>query len=104
MDKKIGYLLLTAAVAVLIGSAALLWMTLYGRLEAPQPFNTEASVTLALSQGGTVNVPLPPHINKAANLSVFFIGVFLLAGIGAKIGRLGVQLIHKPQPPKADQK
>ena len=99
MDKKIGYFLLTTGTLILIGSAALLAMTLYGRLEAPQLFKAEASITMVLSQGGTVNVPLPPHINKAANLSVFFIGIVLLAGIGAKTGRLGVQLIQKPQPP-----
>jgi len=101
MDKKIGYSLLAAGVALLIGSAALLGMTLYGRLQAPQPFNSEASVTLVLPQGGTLNVPLPPHINMIANLSVFFFAIVLLAGIGAKICRLGVCLIQKPQPPGA---
>ena len=100
MDRKIGFALLSLGTAVLIGSAALLLLTLYGRLQAPQPFNEQASVTMALSQGGTMNVPLPPHINKAANLSVFFFGMALLSGIGAKIGRLGAQLIQRPQPPK----
>ncbi|MCX5784972.1 MAG: hypothetical protein NTX59_04740 [Elusimicrobia bacterium] len=99
MDKKTGYFLLSAGVAILIGSAVLLVMTLYGRLQAPQLFKAEASVTLALAQG-EVSVPLPPHINQVANFSVFFMAVFILAGIGAKIGRLGVQLIQKPQPPK----
>ena len=102
MDKKIGYLLLTTGVAILIGSAALLGLTLYGKLSAPQPFTADAAITMALSQGNTVNVPLPPHINKAANLLVFFIGMFLMAGIGVKIGRLGLQLIQKPQPLKID--
>ena len=100
MDKKTGYLLLVAGVAVLLGSAALLLMTLYGGAQAPQLFKTEFAITLALSQGGTMNVPLPPHINTAANLSVFFITVFLLSVVGAKIGGLGVQLIKKPEPPK----
>ncbi|MBU2573503.1 MAG: hypothetical protein KKH28_05445 [Elusimicrobia bacterium] len=105
MDKKTGYLLLAAGVAVLIGGAALVGMTLYGGLPAPRLFNAEAAVTMALSQGGTMSVPLPPHINTAANLAVFFTAVFLLAVIGAKIGRLGVHLIQKPQslkeePPK----
>ena len=100
MDKKTGFLLLAAGAAILIGSAALLLLTLYGRQPLPQPFSDQASVTMALPQGGTMNVPLPPHINKAANLSVFFFGMAILAGIGSKLGRLGAQLIQRPQPPK----
>lgn len=92
--------MLLTGVAMLIGCAALLIMTLYGRIEAPQPFKSETSITLALAQGA-VSVPLPPHINQAANLSVFLMAVLILAGIGVKIGRLGVQLIQKPQPPQA---
>ena len=102
MNIKLGYLFLTVGIAFLIASAVLLIMTLYGRLSVPQPFTAEASITMTLSQGGTVNVPLPPHINKAANLSVFFIAMFFLAGIGAKIGLLGAQLVQKAQPPKTD--
>lgn len=100
MDKKIGYLLLLGGVAILVFSAALTVLTLYGGMQPPQLFRTDSALTVNTSIGGGMNVPLPPHINIAANLGVFFAAIFLLAVIGSRIGRLGVRLIHGPKPDK----
>ena len=99
MDKKTGYLLILTGVTVLVISAMMVVKTLYGEMGAPQLFKSETAITLTIASG-TVNVPLPSMLNQAANLTVFFMGMFVLAGIGSKIGRLGVQLVHQPPPPK----
>ncbi|MDO8804163.1 MAG: hypothetical protein Q7R35_07020 [Elusimicrobiota bacterium] len=96
MDKKIGYLLLVCGLGLLIASAVMLWKVIYGTMEPPQAFEGDSAITLTMPTGATVNVPLPPHINRFANLSLAFLLMFFLVLIGGKIGGLGVNLINGP--------
>lgn len=96
MDKKTGYLLLLLGCALILGSAAVLVMTFYGGLPLPDLFKFDGSITLTF-QGNPVSLPVPPHLNRAANLSAFLMFVLLLGGAGARLGRLGVSLIKAPE-------
>ena len=98
MDKKTGYLLLLLGVALILGSAGALVMTFYGGLPLPDLFKFDGNITLTL-QGTPVTLPVPPHVNRAANLSAFLMFALLLAGAGARLGRLGVSLIKAPEAP-----
>ncbi len=99
MDKKIGYLLLACGVCVLLASAAMMWRVAYGTMQPPQAFDSDSMITVTLATGMAVNVPLPPHINRFANLSLAFMLMFFLAVVGGKLGALGVNLINKPGKP-----
>ena len=95
MDKKIGYLLLLCGVGILIGSSLLLWKIFYGEVQPPQAFVADSTISLTMPSGMVMNVPLPPHVNRLANLFLSFMLSFFLATVGAKIGGLGVGLINK---------
>ncbi len=100
MDKKIGYLLLLLGSALILGSAGVLVLTFYGGLTMPELFKFDGTITMTL-QGNPVSMPVPPQLNQTANVSAFFMFVLLLAGAGARLGRLGVSLIKdKPIPAK----
>ena len=101
MDKKTGYLLLVLGVAFIVGGAALMMMSFYGGLRFPQPFDMANDINIT-ANNAAMSIPMPPQINKAANLSVFFMMIFVLAAAGAKLGRLGIMLIQKPQPVKEE--
>lgn len=98
MDKKIGYLLLLLGTALILGSVAALVMTFYGGLPLPDLLKFEGNLTLTL-QGNPVTLPVPPHLNRAANLSAFLMFVLLLAGAGSRLGRLGISLIKDTAAP-----
>ena len=104
MDKRTGYLLLALGAAFIIGAAGLLLASFYGGVGMPQPFDMTGDITITLSSNATMSIPMPPQINKAANLSVFFLLVFVLVGVGARLGGLGVKLINKEQPKAATPK
>lgn len=94
MDRKIGYTLLWTGVAMLVFSAAPVILILLGKMQAPQVFSSETLITITTSLGGGMNVPLPPQATTAANLCAFFAAIFLLSVIGAKLGRLGIELLR----------
>ena len=98
MDKKTGYLLLLLGCALILCSAGVLVMTFYGGLPLPDLFKLDGNITLTL-QGNPVSLPVPPHLNRAANVSAFLMFVLLLAGAGARLGRLGVSLIKETAAP-----
>ena len=100
MDKKTGYLLLALSVGFILGAAALMLASFYGGLPFPQPFDMTGDINFTLSNNTTMSIPMPPQINKAANLSVFFAMIFVLIGAGAKLGGLGVKLIQGNLPAK----
>jgi len=101
MNKKTGYLLLLCGLGVLLASALMLWKIFYGTMQPPQAFSSESVITVAMPNGAAVNVPLPPHVNRFANLSLGFMLMFFLAVVGGKIGGLGVKLINGPAAPPA---
>ena len=98
MDKKTGYLLLLLGAALILGAAGVLVMTFYGGLPLPDLFNFTGTISLTI-QGNPVQLPVPPHLNRAANLSAFVMFILLLSGAGAKLGRLGISLIKGPDAP-----
>jgi len=98
MGKKIGYLLLLCGLGVIIAGSVMLWRILYGSMQPPQTFNSETAVTLTLATGMVINVPLPPQINKFANLSLAFMFMFFLVVVGGRIAGVGATLINAPQP------
>ena len=100
MDKKTGYFLLALGVAFVLGGAALMLASFYGGLPFPQPFDMTGDISFTLSNNSVMSVPMPPQVNKAANISVFFVMVFFLAGAGVKLGGLGIKLIQKDRPVK----
>jgi hypothetical protein len=73
-------------------------MTFYGGLPLPDLFKLDGNITVTL-QGNPVTLPIPPHLNRAANVSAFLMFVLLLAGAGARLGRLGVSLIEDKAAP-----
>lgn len=95
MDRKIGYLLLLCGVSVLLVSSVMMWKVFYGTMQPPQAFSADTAITVTLPTGAAVNVPLPPHVNRFANLSLAFMLMFFLAVVGGKIGGLGTALINK---------
>ena len=101
MDKKIGYLLLLCGLGLLVASSVMLWKVFYGAMQPPQAFSADTAISVTLPTGASVNVPLPPHVNRFANLSLAFMLMFFLAVVGGKIGNLGVKLINKPPPLQA---
>lgn len=103
MEKGSGYLLLFSGAAVIIGAAALALASFYGGLPFPQPFDMAGDITVTLSNGGVMNIPMPPQINKAANLSVFFLLLFFLAAAGARLGGMGIRLLGKSPAPKEEK-
>jgi len=101
-DRKItGYLLLACGLGLMAASSVMLWRTFYGGMEPPQPFALESTVTLTMASGMAVNVPLPPQVNRFANLSLAFLLMFFLAVVGGKVGNLGAKLINGPGVPPA---
>ena len=96
MDKKIGYLLLLCGLGLLLASSVMMWKVFYGTMQPPQAFSADTAIAVTLPTGASVNVPLPPHVNRFANLSLAFMLMFFLAVVGGKIGGLGVKLINKP--------
>lgn len=76
----------------------MLWRLFYGTMEPPQAFGTENTITITLQSGMAVNMPMPPQVNRFANLSLGFMLMFFLAIAGGKIGDLGVKLINGPTP------
>ena len=104
MDKKAGYLLLVLGVGLLLGSAFMLWKICYGLMPGPQVFDINTSITVTLPQGATASFPIPPQVNRFGNLSLAFMLMFFVAGVGGKIARLGVGLMKKPAPDTAGDK
>ncbi|OGR44534.1 MAG: hypothetical protein A2X35_00275 [Elusimicrobia bacterium GWA2_61_42] len=100
MDKKTGYLLLLLGAAFIAGGAGLALASFYGGLPFPEPFALAGDLNVSSPNGAAVTIPMPPQINKAANLSFFFMLVFVLMGAGARLGNLGVKLIKEPPAPK----
>jgi hypothetical protein len=98
MDKKTGYLLLLLGCALILGSAGVLVLTFYGSLPLPDLFKLNGNITMTL-QGNPVTLPVPPQLNRAANLSAFLMFVLLLGGAGARLGRLGISLIKDKDAP-----
>jgi hypothetical protein len=103
MDKKTGYLLILLGVCILLGSVWAMAGALYGRLPLPQPMHGEPTITISLSNGGTAALPLPPQLNQAGNMGFFFMALFFIAGVGMKLGRLGVALVKKDAPEKKEE-
>lgn len=103
MDRKTGYLLLLCGVGALIASSVMLWKVFYGTMQPPQAFTADSAITVTLPTGALVNVPLPPQINRFANLSLAFMLMFFLAVVGGKIGGLGVSLLNRA-PARAPDK
>lgn len=101
MDRKLGYLLLLCGVGVLAASSVMMWKVFYGTMQPPRAFSADTAITVTLPTGAAVNVPLPPHVNRFANLSLAFMLMFFLAVVGGKIGGLGVSLLNRPtaRPP-----
>jgi len=98
MDKKTGYLLLALGVALILGAAGLLLASFYGGLALPHPFAMSGDLTISGPNNTAMTLPVPPQINQAANMTVFFMVVFLLVIAGARLGGLGVKLINREQP------
>jgi len=46
---------------------------------------------------------MPPQINKAANVSVFFLLLFFLAAAGTRLGSLGLRVLGKGPAPKEEK-
>lgn len=103
MGKSTGYLLIYSGAAVIVGAAALALASFYGGLPFPQPFDLLGDITVTLSNGGTMNIPMPPQINKAANMSVFFLLLFFLVAAGSRLGALGIRLLGKGPAPKEEK-
>lgn len=101
MDKKIGYLLLLCGLGVLLGSSVMLWRVFYGGMQPPQVFGMENTVTLTMASGMAVNVPIPPQVNRFANMSLAFMLMLFVAGVGSKVASLGAKLINGPAVQKA---
>jgi hypothetical protein len=99
-DRKVaGYLLLACGLGLLAASSVMLWKTFYGGMEPPQAFGVENNITLTMASGMSVNLPMPPQVNRFANLSLAFMLMFFLAVVGGKVGNLGVKLINGPAAP-----
>ncbi|OGR75438.1 MAG: hypothetical protein A2X32_13035 [Elusimicrobia bacterium GWC2_64_44] len=99
-DRKLtGYLLLACGLGLMAASSVMLWRTFYGSMEPPQTFASESTVTLTMASGMAVNLPLPPQVNRFANLSLAFMLMFFLAVVGGKVGNLGAKLINGPAAP-----
>ena len=96
MEKRLGYFLLLCGLGLLVASPVMLWKVFYGAMQPPQAFSADTVLTVTLATGAAVNVPLPPQVNRFANLSLALMLMFFLAVVGGKIGSLGVQLIQKP--------
>jgi hypothetical protein len=96
MDKRIGYVLLFCGFSLLAAAPVMLWQMFYGAMQPPQAFVSESLLTLNMASGMAVTVPLPPHLNQAANFGLGALLMFFIAGVGGKIGSLGVRLINKP--------
>ncbi len=103
MEKGTGYLLVYGGAAVIVGGAALALASFYGGVAFPQPFDLAGDITVTLSNGATMNIPMPPQINKAANLSVFFLLLFFLLGAGTRLAGLGLKMLGKG-PASKDEK
>lgn len=101
MDKKTGYFLLLCGLGLLLASSVMLWKVFYGTMQPPQAFNADTAISVTLPTGASVNVPLPPHVYRFANLSLAFMLMFFLGVVGGKIGNLGVKLINKRAPRQA---
>lgn len=103
MNKKIGYLLLLAGLGLMVASAVMLWRMFYGTMLPPQAMGSESNITFSMASGMTVNIPMPPQVNRFGNLSLGVMLMFFLALVGGKVGALGVKLINGPSvmpPPK----
>jgi hypothetical protein len=103
MNKKMGYLLLLAGLGLMVASAVMLWRMVYGTMLPPQALGSENNITFAMASGMTVNIPMPPQVNRLGNLSLGVMLMFFLALVGGKVGALGVNLINGPSvtpPPK----
>ncbi len=100
-EKKIGYLLLAFGLALLAATPVLLCGMIYGSLPPPQAFLSDSLVTVTMPTGMTLNVPMPPHVNRMGNLSLGVLLMFFIAFVGGKIAGLGVQLITRPPAPKS---
>lgn len=103
MDRKLGYFLLLCGVGVLAASSVMMWKVFYGTMQPPRAFSADTAITVTLPTGAAVNVPLPPHVNRFANLSLAFMLMFFLAVVGGKIGGLGVSLLNRA-PARAPDK
>lgn len=103
MEKGTGYLFLYSGAAVIVGGAALALASFYGGLAFPQPFDLAGDITVTLSNGATMNIPMPPQINKAANLSIFFLLLFFLLGAGSRLASLGLKMLGKGPAPKDEK-
>lgn len=98
MDRKLGYLLLLCGLGLIVASSVMLWKIFYGTMEPPQAFGTENTITISLQSGMKVDMPMPPQVNRFANLSLGFMLMFFLAIAGGKVGDLGVKLVGRGRP------
>lgn len=87
-----GYGLLACGLAVIYASAVMTWRMFYGGMQPPQVFSGGAPLALTLPTG--MSVTLPPQTVHSADLALGFMLMFFLAGIGGRVGSLGVQLIN----------
>ena len=96
--------MLALGVGLLLGSAFVLWKIFYGLMPGPQVFDINVPITITLPQGAAASFPIPPQVNRFGNLSLAFMLMFFVAGIGGKIAGLGVKLIKKTAPDTAGDK
>ncbi|MDA8242793.1 MAG: hypothetical protein M0025_01560 [Elusimicrobia bacterium] len=92
MEKKLGYGLLACGLGVIYASAVMAWKMFYGGMQPPQVFSGGAPLAITLPSGMAFS--LPPQAMHSADLSLGFLLMFFLAGVGGRVGSLGVQLIN----------
>ena len=119
MDKKTGYALLWGGVGIILYSLTMASKVFVGGLPPPALIDLKTlsipmpNLPVALPQdpqlpGGLapaaesgprmLSIPLDPQLSKGANLSLYVVFLFFVAGAGKKIADLGVKLINPAQP------
>ena len=91
MDKKIGYLLLSVGLLIILITMYYALQIFTGSAEPAKIINL-SELTLNLPMG-KVNIPLPEQFSKLANIFMFYLfGIFMIMG-GGKIAGIGARIM-----------
>ena len=98
LEKFFGIILLCAGLAVMGFAFLLVYGVFSGVNTPPEVFKMETIGFTAAPQGNPatkISVDVDPEARKVINMALYYLFMFFVTSVGAKIAGLGVQLIKE---------